>query len=65
MVWPLPRFIFITDRVRQLIEAHGLTGCRFVMPEELADMDGFGPGRLSYWMPEKRARNLGEPLGIY
>lgn len=65
LVWPLPKFVFITDRLCQLIETHSLTGCRFVKPNEFNEMDGFSPGRLSYSMPETRARELGEPLGIY
>ncbi len=66
MVWPLPKFRFVTDRVAHLIRENRLTGVELRRPEELGDLSrGFGPGRLSYWMPEARARELGEPLGIY
>jgi len=68
MVWPLPRYIFITDRVRKLIESEGLTGCSFIAPKDLPHSrygSGFSPGRLSYYMPESRASELGRPLGIY
>ena len=65
MVWPLPRYVFVTDRVRQLVQTHGLTGCRFTRVEELEKAERFGPGRLHYYMPDARARKLGEPLGIY
>ncbi len=65
IVWPLPRFMFVTDRVGQVIRDNSLTGVVLKRPEDLDDLDGFSPGRLSYWMPEKRAKELGEPLGIY
>jgi hypothetical protein len=66
MVWPLPLFIFVTDRVAQLIFDSRLTGAVLKKPEELdLSGDGFGPGRLSHWMPEKRAHELGDKLGIY
>ena len=65
MVWPLPRFIFITDRVAEVIYREHITGAVIQSPMELDFSSGFGPGRLSYWMPEARAREIGEPLGIY
>jgi hypothetical protein len=66
MVWPLPRFIFVTDRLAQLIRDNRLTGAVLRRPEELTfHSAGFGPGRLSLWMPEARARELGEPRGIF
>jgi hypothetical protein len=68
IVWPLPRYIFITDRLRKLIQAHNLSGCIFIEPKDLpfSQFDsGFSPGRLSNYMPEKRANELGQPLGIY
>ena len=66
MVWPLPKYIFITDRVAEAIRREHLTGAVLKPPSELTfSGGGFGPGRLSRWMPEARARELGEPLGIY
>lgn len=70
MVWPLPKYVFVTDKVAKLIRKHGLTGARLRAPETLNGVSrmpnaGFAPGRLSRWMPEARARELGEPLGIY
>jgi len=65
MVWPLPRFVFITDRVAHLIKEKKLIGARIVTPADLKKSDGFTPGRLSYYMPDMRAKELGEPLGIY
>jgi hypothetical protein len=69
IVWPMPRYIFVTERVIRLIEKHQLTGVRFQRISEIKQsksvIPGYSPGRLSYWMPEKRAREIGEPLGIY
>jgi len=67
IVWPLPGFIFVTDRVARFIRKHKLTGARLQASETLRKLvpGGFSPGRLSYCMPEERARQLGEPLGIY
>jgi len=73
MVWPLPKYIFVTGRVCEFIQTNDLRLTQFMRPEDLQpktpfeqQLDrGFSPGRLSYWMPEERARELGEPLGIY
>lgn len=67
IVWPLPRFIFVTDRVARFIRKHKLTGVRLQAPETLrrGPSGELSPGRLSHSMPEARARELGEPLGIY
>jgi hypothetical protein len=65
MVWPLPKYIFVTDRVEKVIREEGFKGVRIVDLKDLGPTEGFGPGRLSYYMPEARARQLGEPLGIY
>jgi len=68
MVWPLPGFILVTDRVAQVIRDNRLTG---VVLKQLRDVDlsggllgTLGGGRLSYWMSEERARELGAALGI-
>ena len=57
MVWPLPKYTFVTDRVAQIIRDNRLTGAILKQPRELDLSGGFGPGRLSYWMPQERARN--------
>ena len=65
MVWPLPAFIFVTDRVAQVIRDNSLTGA---VLKRLGDLDfgtgGFSPARLSYRMSEERAKELGGPFGI-
>ena len=68
MVWPLPRFVFVSGRLRQIIESANLIGCSCYEPKNLPIgrfHSGFSPGRLSYYMPEKRARELGEAIGIF
>jgi len=66
MVWPLPRFIFITERVTDVLKENELTEYVLIPSDKMpCGKDGFSPGRLSYFMPEKRARELGEASGIY
>jgi hypothetical protein len=66
MVWPLPLYFFITDRVAETIRRQHFSGAAIKPPGELAVSDGtFSAPRLSWWMPEARAREIGEPLGIY
>jgi hypothetical protein len=64
MVWPLPNFIFMTDRVTQVIRENHLTGTRLIPLDSLNLSGGFSPGRLSYSMPIDRAHKLGAALGI-
>lgn len=66
MVWPMPKFIFITERVANSICKNRLKG---VVLEEVWKLgrigeDGLGGGRLSYWMSESRAHKLGAAAGI-
>jgi hypothetical protein len=66
MVWPLPGFVFVSERAAQLIRRYELTGCVLEAVAQLKyDNTGLTPGRLSYWMPDTRAHELGDPLGIY
>jgi len=71
MVWPLPRYFFVTERVREVIINHKLTGCTLIPYTELPNkyekklLGTISPGRLRRWMPEDRAHKLGDPLGIY
>jgi len=64
IVWPLPKFIFVTERVAQAIRENHLTGAMLKQPRELDLSGGFSPGPLSYSMAEERARQLGAALGI-
>jgi hypothetical protein len=64
MVWPMPGYVFVTDRLVTIILDHQLTGARCTPVSELGRTDGFSPGRLHYYMPQERARQLGGALGI-
>lgn len=57
MVWPLPKYIFVTDRVKRVICENKLTGVFFRSVDSLDLSGGFSPGRLSYYMPEPRAES--------
>lgn len=68
MIWPLPMFRFVTKRVVEVCEKHGVTGVTFQRnypsPGRVKP-SGYSPGRLSYYMPVGRAHALGDPLGIF
>lgn len=65
IVWPLPNFIFVHNRVADVIRENRLTGAVLTRPQDrYLNADGFSPGRLSYCMPEDRAHELGDSLGI-
>lgn len=68
MVWPYPLFRLVTDRVARVIKKHKFTGSKLIPIERFElgrELDDATPGRLSDYMPEPRAREIGEPLGIY
>lgn len=66
IIWPLPRFRFVTERVVEACQRHGVTGVAFSRnwPTTLRDGSGYSPGRLSYYMPQERAHVLGGAFGI-
>lgn len=65
IVWPLPNYIFITDRVARALKHIQFTGLSLVALSDLKPTEGHSPGRLSYVMPEARAKEIGIPLGIF
>jgi hypothetical protein len=59
IVWPLPRFVFLAERAASLIRAHAFSGIRLVPLTDLrCDGVGVNPGRLEWFMPDERAREL-------
>jgi hypothetical protein len=58
IIWPMPKYIFITEKVARLIEKEGWIGACIYPVEKLKPCKGFSPGLLSYWMPEERAKKL-------
>ena len=65
MVWPLPRFLFLTERAASALRGLDRGGGRLVPVESLRFSGTLSPGRLSYWFPEQQARRIGMPIGIY
>jgi hypothetical protein len=65
MVWPMPRYIFITERVASFIQGAKLTGVDVLELHQMRTPRGFGPGGLRDWMPDDRAHMLGDPLDLY
>lgn len=62
-VWPLGKYIFVTERVAQMIRAERLTGAALKAPGEL-DFSGNRTGKISvdlssYPMPEEGPQELG------
>jgi hypothetical protein len=66
MVWPLPRYRFITEKVVSIMEVKRYRGARVANIGELRMKRGetLTPGRLGNYMPHERAERLGGPLGI-
>ena len=64
ILWPVPRYIFATDRIIAIVQDNQLTGTCHIHVSELRRTEGFTPGRLHYYMPQDRAETLGQPLGI-
>lgn len=67
MVWPLPRYRFVTERVVEVCKKHRISGVEFLRtfpsPRERVS-PGYSPGRLSYYMPPERAHLLGDRYDI-
>jgi hypothetical protein len=67
-VWPFPLCRFVTERVAMFIKKNKLTGVKVIRQDKYHpshQIAGAMPGRLRSWLPEARAREIGEPLGIY
>lgn len=66
MVWPLPRYPFVVERVATLFAANEISGVEVIGETEVSlTSRTLSPGRLSWWMPDARAHALGDALGIY
>jgi hypothetical protein len=68
MVWPLPRFIFISRRLAQFLKKMRASGIVIKKLQDIPISEMYpylAPGRLSYYMSESRAKDLGESLGIF
>jgi len=67
IVWPLPRFILITERVAQWILSHEVKSYRLRGLDDFdqpVGVNGFTVGRLSNYIPEDLAIKYGRPLDL-
>lgn len=66
IVWPMTKFIFITDRVVNFVRKSKLVGGIIVPLSEMKKTGDLSPNLLRYnRMPDERSRQIGEPLGLY
>lgn len=67
MVWPLPRYPFVTERLAGIIRKEKLSGAKLIPAQEIRMKRGttLNPGSLYEWMPEERASQLRQQFGIY
>lgn len=64
MVWPMPNYVFVTDRVVDVIRKNKFTGVKIRAANDLQTTEGHIPGRLSHSMPEDLARERALVSGI-
>lgn len=64
IVWPLPGFILLSERAAMILEASRAGPMHIGPLDKLRCIGQITPGRLSYWMPIERARDLGKELDI-
>lgn len=71
IVWPFAFTRLVSDRAAQFVREHKLTGVALTAPETCtrqyahSKVHRVTPMRLRDHFPEERAREIGEPLGIY
>ncbi len=65
MVWPLPRFIFVTHRVAKLLRESGFGGFRLASLGEMEPQEGLAPGRVTDWLSKEKARKVGVSADIF
>jgi hypothetical protein len=66
IVWPIPKYRFASDRLANIMREERISGVKLIPASEIPMKQGnkVSPGRLTYWMPEARAHELGDVLGI-
>jgi hypothetical protein len=72
LVWPLPVYIFATDKFRAVMLRNKIRGAQFIALESMTgssrldpSLDTLSPGRLRNYLPEDRAHLYGDRLGIF
>jgi hypothetical protein len=67
IVWPFPRFRYVSDRLARIIRRNRLSGVKLIPaaePSAQPRSGGASPGTLDMWMPEDRAREIGEKFDV-
>jgi hypothetical protein len=60
IVWPLPRYLFASDRLASILRQERVSGIELIPAAQIPLKRGarVGPGALTSYMPEHRAREL-------
>jgi hypothetical protein len=64
IIWPLPAWILITQRVVDLLEKVKIKSYRLGSLRDIPSYMNMTVGRLSDYMPEDVAQKVGRPLGL-
>jgi len=65
IVWPLPRYFFITGKVIGLLNANKLRGFSLTQLAAKHAQEGeLTPGRVSYWLSDERVRQIAIPSDL-
>jgi hypothetical protein len=66
MVWPLPRYRFVSDRLAKLIREARFSGLALVRAADVPMRPGATatPGPLTDWMPQQRALELAKKFDV-
>jgi|SRR3982074_3335753 hypothetical protein len=67
IVWPLPRYRFVSDRLARIIRHEKLSGAKLLPLQNIRMKPGaeIDAGSLLQWMPEERATLLRQQFGVY
>jgi len=66
IVWPLPGFRFVSDRLASILRRERVSGVKLIKASEIpVDKGAYAtPGSLSMHMPENRARELSQQFRV-
>ncbi len=66
IVWPLPKFVFASDRLAGILRQERVSGLDIIPAPKIFVKSGAeaSPGSLEWYMPERRARELDQRFGV-
>jgi hypothetical protein len=65
MIWPMTKFIFVVQRVKDILDELGVSGLKLLPIEELKLKGyGFAAHRLKYHFPADRAAQIAGAVGL-